>query len=363
MHLLIALSGHGLGHLAQIGPVVNALVTQNPQYQITVMTAVPLALLQARITVAFELWPLVVDPGMAMHNALSVDVAASVAAYQAFHADWDDKVRALTQQLASRAVDLIIADVPYQVLAAAAPLHIPSVALCSLNWADIYAGFAPANAQTQRILQQIQHAYAQAHCFLQPEPSMAMPELRLMPIKAIGPIAQMGQNRQHEIKHPLGLAPTAKLVLVSLGGIDTPLPLHQWPVIPDVFWIVPTTAEARQHPQALALSAIAWPFVDILCSVDAFLTKPGYGSFAESVCNGIPLIFVRRDHWPEQEALIQWVMAHGVGYEIDWQQLQQGELQAALHWAFALGRQAPRQPTGIAQCVQLIQRLPYKNYN
>jgi hypothetical protein len=47
--------------------------------------------------------------------------------------------------------------------------------------------------------------------------------------------------------------------------------------------------------------------IDLLRSVDAVIAKPGYGTFAEAACNATPLLYVRRQEWPEQDCLIEWL--------------------------------------------------------
>jgi UDP-N-acetylglucosamine:LPS N-acetylglucosamine transferase len=80
-----------------------------------------------------------------------------------------------------------------------------------------------------------------------------------------------------------------------------------------------------------------------LRSVDAVLTKPGYGTFAEAACNGTPLLYLRREDWPEQDFLIDWLQTHGRCREISAGELLAGRLLPSLE---ALWRQAaPPIPT------------------
>jgi UDP:flavonoid glycosyltransferase YjiC (YdhE family) len=45
----------------------------------------------------------------------------------------------------------------------------------------------------------------------------------------------------------------------------------------------------------------------LLALVDVVLTKPGYGTFVEAACHGVPLLYVPRDDWPEEEHLVAWM--------------------------------------------------------
>jgi hypothetical protein len=86
-HLVVSISGHGFGHVAQTAPILNLLPERTPQLQLTVRSAVPLSHLRSRIRVPFDHLPSEGDIGMVMSSALDVRVEQSRAAYRAFHAD------------------------------------------------------------------------------------------------------------------------------------------------------------------------------------------------------------------------------------------------------------------------------------
>jgi UDP:flavonoid glycosyltransferase YjiC (YdhE family) len=82
-------------------------------------------------------------------------------------------------------------------------------------------------------------------------------------------------------------------------------------------------------------------YADMLASVDALVTKPGYGSFVEAVGSGVPVLYLPRPDWPEAPYLIDWLRAHGNALEIGEAELRAGRIGAALH---TLWRQAPARP-------------------
>jgi hypothetical protein len=168
-HLYVALSGHGFGHLAQMGPVLNEWRRRWPEARLTVQSALPAEVLRQRIRGEFAVAPGAADFGMIMADALTVQVAESLAAYRAFHAHWDERLAWQERLLREAAPDVLLADVPYLTLAAAARLKIPALALCSLNWADIL----PAIARMRRIWRNCAH-----RCWLltaAPSPFYAQP--------------------------------------------------------------------------------------------------------------------------------------------------------------------------------------------
>jgi hypothetical protein len=137
-HLVVSISGHGFGHVAQTAPILNRLHEHIPQLRLTVRSAAPHSHLRSRIRAPFAYLPSEGDIGMLMSSALDVRVEESCAAYRAFHADWNARIADEAHLLRELGADMVLSNVGYLPLAGAQHADIPNVALCSLNWADIY---------------------------------------------------------------------------------------------------------------------------------------------------------------------------------------------------------------------------------
>lgn len=326
-HLLVDITAHGYGHIAQTAPVVNELARRIPDLRVTVRSAAPPSYLQQRFTCPFHHIPVALDFGMTMFNAVEVDVAHSLANYREYHADWDAKVVQAAQEMRALQPDLLFANVPYLSLAAAQLAQIPAVAMCCLNWADIYRHYAPDDIESRAIHAQMLAAYNGAEVFLKVSPTMPMDGLSKA--RAIAPIAQVGVEQRSLAQSRCGASEGDKLVLVAMGGIDYRLPMEKWPRLAGVRWLVPH-AWNIQRDDTCALEMMGMSFSDVLASCDAVLTKPGYGTFAEAACAGIPVLYVSRGDWPEQPYLIEWLAQHGVCGEVSAAQLHSGELEKSL---------------------------------
>jgi hypothetical protein len=289
-----------------------------------------------------------------MANAVDVLAEQSAQAYAEFHRDWDPIVAREAALLAHLAPDVVLSDVSYLALAGAAAAGIPAVAMCCLNWADIYRHYCGGHANAGAIERQMLDAYSSARCFLKVQPTMPMPGLKNT--QEIGPIAQGGQNRRDEIDALLGLEKKEKLVLVAMGGIHMRLPMEEWPRLPGVRWLVQSSWQVR-HPDAIELERLGLPFVDALRSCDALLTKPGYGSFAEAAVNGTPVLYVRRLDWPEEPYLIDWLQQHGACLEVERQRLMRGGVADELQALLALPTAAPPLATGAAQAAEILAQM------
>jgi hypothetical protein len=256
----------------------------------------------------------------------------------------------VARELAAAGPDLVLADCPYLTLAGARLAEIPSLALCCLNWADIFRHYFAGRPGAAAIHRQQVAAYQGADLFLRTEPSMPMDWLHNG--RDIGPVAAPGRNRRHEIDAILG-SRGERLVLVGLGGIPMRLPLERWPRIEGVRWLVQRDWGVTRS-DAVELESLAMSFTDLLASSDLFLTKPGYGSFTEAACSGVPVLYLARPGWPESPYLERWLEAHGRGLCLSPQGLERGAATAPMARLLAQGRHRPVAPDGVAQAAELI---------
>lgn len=341
-HLLVDISSHGLGHLAQVAPVLNALRAARPDLKLTIRSGLPRERLALRIAGDFDHVHTASDFGFVMTNALDIDLRASAERYRAFHADWPNRVQAEAGWLSRLAPDLVLADVAYLPLAGAAAANIPAAALCSLNWADLVDHYFHREPWLRGVHKQALSAYRSARIFLRTTPGMPM--LNLPNIVNIGAVAERRFVDRAGLARRLGLPEDKRWVLVALGGFDFPLPVADWPRRADVLWLQPEAG---------------MPFQDLLAAADAVITKPGYGTFVEAAVHGVPLLYLRRPDWPEEACLIEWLHGHARAAEIGRAAAQRGHLLEALDALWAQPAPQRTEPTGTVQAAAaLLELLP-----
>lgn len=350
-HLLVCISAHGFGHVAQTAPVLNALHELVPDMLITVRSLAPLDHLRTRINVPFQYVREAGDIGMLMSSAMDVNVNGTAAAYQRLHRDWGLTVSNESRTLREIAPDFVLSNVGYLALAGAHRAGIPCAAMSSLNWGDVLDHYCGAISGTHQVVQQIRLSYANAGAFLRLTPGMPMPGLpNQLPI---GPIAHAGRKRRDEINEFFGLNEEDKLVLLSLGGFDTRLPMENWPRLPGVRWLVPASWRSP-HPDALVLEALGMDFSDVLASCDALICKPGYGSFVEAACCGVPLLYASRPDWPETPDLAVWLAEHAAGTEVSRGRLEMGDFADELQALLDTPRIPAVVPNGVTQAAEWL---------
>lgn len=347
-HLVVSITGHGFGHVAQTAPILNRLHQLHPDLRLTLRSAAPIAQLRSRIDAPFAHLSGEGDIGMAMSSALDVLVEESRAAYRTFHRNWNDRVADEADMLRDLGADLVFSNVGYLPLAGAQRAGIPNAALCSLNWADIYRHYCGDDD----IAAQVAGCYAGADAFLRATPGMAMADLpSLIPV---APIAAVGTNRRTELHHRLKLSGGDKLALVSLGGITSRLPIERWPRIPGMRWLVQQSWHIK-HPDAIVLETLNMHFSDLLASSDVLICKPGYGSFVEAASCGVPVLYVNRPDWPEAPALVEWLQQNGLCREVSRDDLEQGKIAEALEEIWNAPRPKPFIPEGAQQVAEWLE--------
>jgi hypothetical protein len=359
-HLLVDISAHGLGHLAQTAPVLAALRSLRPDLRLTLRSGLSRAHLAKRIAEPFAHLCQASDFGFVMHNAIDIDHAASAAAYRAAHADWDARVRAEAEALRHLGATAVLANAAYLPLAGAALAGLPAIGMCSLNWADLFDHYFGGEAWAAPVGRQIRAAYAAADIFLRVTPGMPMRGFANR--REIGPVAALADIARPVLRRKLagrlGLDESARWVLVAMGGIEFRLPVDSWPHTPGVQWLCPAAWNVgRDDVRVIDPPGSAESFTELLAAADAVLTKPGYGTFVEAACQGTPVIFVPRNGWPEEAPLVEWLRRHVACADIAREAAQRGELAAVLNRLWSAPALPPPSPGGITEAVAAL--LPF----
>jgi len=349
--VFLAITAHGFGHATQAGAVVRALRERRPHLGLTVQTTLPRDFLEDVIRGPFDRVPAASDVGLVNRSAFEVDLEASDAAYRAFHADWNERVTTAADSLRAISPRVVLSDVPYLPLAAAARLGIPAVGFCSLNWADIYAHYLGGRPEARSITAQIREAYASASVFVVPAPGMPMPWLET--VRHVGPCAARGVDRRAELARRCGAAPGDRLVMVAVGGLPWQASYADWPVTPGFRWIV-QGGDPRGRCDMMRLADAGMPALDVMASIDAVVGKLGYSLPVEAACHGKPMLYVPRPDWPETPYVSAWMDDHAACAGIDVESLRDGSFIGALRALLAMPPPTPVDATGAGEAADMI---------
>lgn len=348
--LWVAISHHGYGHLGQMAPILGRLMATGGGPRVVIQSGHSWDVLERFLPFDFVHEPIAADQPLIMENAIRLDLPATVAALDHYHARATDEIAQLTALMQAHDVAVVLSNVGYLPLVAAHRLQIPAFAFCSLNWADILSAYLPVAPALAPHINLISECYAVADVFLAPRPAMPMPCMRN--IISVGPVARGGTR--HSLSALLQRPASVRFGLVSLGGIHYPLGQEGWPAVQGWEWIVP----ALPLPRAgfIDMRTIPLAFPDLLNSVDVLITKPGYGNVAEAGCGGIPVACLPRPDWPETPALLEWLQAQVPVLMIDESDLQSGQgLLSIAQWRKTLGPlSGPVNASGVQEMVNYV---------
>lgn len=336
--LLVAISAHGLGHLGQAAPICNAIHALRPDIALSIWSALPVDTLRQRIHAPFTHIATPCDIGFIMHDAFHVDIEASWQRYIDRDQAWSTHLEAASRTVRAAQPDLIVSDAGEMPLAAGQALNIPTIAMSSLNWADMARAYFADLPGSAVVLDRLTAIYDNSTRALRLSPGMSMrgrEEIILPPVGAVStvPRHEIEQGIRDALPHPY-----QPRILIGMGGIETALPLDQWPLQNKLNLLVanqPTLA-AQGDPVRGIVNADTlrvhhgWSFCDLLAGCDAVICKPGYGTFVEAALAGTPVLYVKRPDWPEQTALMRWLHEHTRCVELPIVDLHQGKFYEAV---------------------------------
>ena len=339
IHLLVCISAHGWGHLAQTVPIVGALRSRLPDLRITVRTGLDADLVRDRFRAVGQPAPDVLpdhsDFGFEMHDAITIDDRRSIARYAALHADptWLDRER---DSLRALGVDAVVANIGYMPLAAAASLGLPAFGVSSLNWADLLASRAHGRADVIAIAASMRQAYATADRLFALVPGMPFDGFERRVRTA--PIARRGRADRAGLRQALGVPTEQRIMMVAFGGLPMAFDTVRWQ-LPEGWSAILFTQGTVETPTVIAAERLGWAYIDLLASCDLLVAKPGYGTFAEAGFASRDTLAVPRDDWPEAPWLIDWLAQHARCATIALPELRAGRFEAGLA---AIARQPAR---------------------
>jgi hypothetical protein len=357
MLIWCAISSHGLGHAAQVVPVLNELGGIILDLHAILRTQVPARFFEDRLTIRWTRSSAQQDIGCIQHGPLTIDVAATWNAHAQFHTGWEQKIHDETLAMRAAGPALVLSDISHLAIEAGAKAGIPTVGLCNLSWDQVLKPLAdPGRADQQETIRHIQRAYAHAELMLRPAPGV--PLTAFSKVSDIGPIADPAPNAASDLRRTLVTAPSERIVLIGLGGIALgTLPFDRLERMESYRFIVSGPVPDR-YTRIHAASALPFSFRALLASAEIIVTKPGYSTVAEAVALGKPVVYVRRYNFVDEQTLVDYLHRYGRAVELLQQDFAAGRWTHALNAALTTPAPAQLPPrwTGARQAAGILQR-------
>jgi L-arabinokinase len=286
--LLFYVSGHGFGHATRIRALIAALAERAPAGpRVHVRTEAPHWIFTER-DAGVDCTSAPVDAGVLQHGGMDLDIDGTLAAHEAFAADWEGALAREARFIEGLAPDLVVADIPPLAFAAARRAGVPAVGVANFSWDWILAQWAAAEPRWAPIAARYREAYGGAECLYRLPLHADLSAFR--EIVDVPLLVNRSRASRSDCRERLGLTrdDPRRLVLVSFGGFES------GPVAGGagedlggyVFAIV------GEKPAPLAHE-------DLMCACDAVIGKTGYGTVAEALAHRVRFLFLPRKGFPE----------------------------------------------------------------
>jgi hypothetical protein len=323
-------SGHGFGHASRDVEIVNALHALAPDVRVVVRTSAPRWLFDLTLTAPVEWRPRECDTGIVQVDSLRLDLEATLARADAFHATLDDQADDEARFLREIGARLVVGDIPPLAFAAAAAAGLPSIAIGNFTWDWIYEGYEETAARVPRLVPALRAAYAHATEALRlPVGGGFAPFARVTDVPFV---ARRSRRDPRETRRRFDLPEDGRLVLASFGGyglkdidLSRLAALEGWTVVttsnvrarrrdaeagssaassaaPDDTALLPSTVRFVDEK---AVYAAGYRYEDLVAAVNVVATKPGYGIVAECIANGAAIIYTSRGRFVEYEVMVR----------------------------------------------------------
>jgi hypothetical protein len=296
----------------RVAAILRALRERAPELPLLVRSEAPAWLFTRRCErVACSGAPL--DVGVLQRHGLELDLPGTLAAHEAFLADWERHLERETRWLAGSGARLVVGDVPPLAFAAAARAGLPSLAVANFSWDWILEPYVAAEPGFAPIVQRYARTYAEADLLYRLPLCGEFPAFR--EIRDAPLLAHRSRRGRDEVIARLGVAPDdpRPLALVSFGGFGSgAIEAQRWddlggyrflghgpapPGLPAPWTSLPREGEVEHE--------------ELVGACDVLIGKPGYSTCAEVLAHGARFLHLPRADFREVPVLESALAAHG----------------------------------------------------
>ena len=324
------ITAHGYGHGVRSCDIIRALNRLYPETSVLVVSDLPAPFLHNRIgSNNIPIRARSFDLGMVQLDSIRVDVAATLARAMVLYGERERLIREETAFLKEKGIRLVIADIPAIPLEAAALAGSTRIAVGNFSWDWIYSEFLGEDSRWEPVVEMFRSQYAQADLLLRLPFHDEMTAFSHR--EDIPPVASPGKSRRKEIARLTGCDLSKKWVLLSFTTLDwNEEALDRVERMTDYeFLTVLPLRWDRRNIHAVSREEV--PFSDVVATVDAVISKPGFGILSDCIVNHKPLIYAERTNfreYPILEAAIHRYLKH---VHISAHDLYRGNLAGSLH--------------------------------
>lgn len=341
-------SAHGYGHGVRSCDILRALLRLHPGLRIAVTSDLPAPFFHDRLGPdAVELRPGSFDVGMVQLDSVRVDVPATLARVERLYARRRPAIEAEIDFFRSAGIAAVVADIPAIPLEAAAEAGLPRIAVGNFAWDWIYSAFVERDRRWEPLVRFFEEGYRRADLLLR------LPfadEMKIFPRREDVPIvAAPGRSRRRDLAALAGCRDDRRWVLLSFTSLEWNEEALDRVAALDRYEFFTVEPLAWRRPNIHPIDRRSVAFCDVVASVDAVVSKPGFGIVSECVVNRKPLAYVDRTDFLEYPLLEAAIRRFLKSVHVPAAQLYAGDIGDAVEALWTRPEPAESLPAGGAE--------------
>jgi len=300
------ISPHGFGHAARAAAVMQVISDLDASVGFEIFTTVPSWFFQDSMSAPVNCHALLTDIGLVQQTAFQADLNQTLHGLNDFLPFPAPLISEITATVKKLHCVLIVCDISPMGIVIANETGIPSVLVENFTWDWIYEQYAGADDRFDRHIEYLRSWFQAASYHIQTEPVCCPSSADLTTV----PVSRKTRTTSYSIRKRLGLPETAKMVLITTGGIKQGYGfLETLKTQPDIHFVIPGAGPKMEIRDNYVILPHRSDFYhpDLVNACDAVVGKVGYSTLAEVYHAGVPFGYVTRSNFRESEPLAAFI--------------------------------------------------------
>ena len=300
------ISPHGFGHAARSAAVMQAIADIDPAVEFEIFTTVPSWFFQDSVSVPFNCHGLLTDIGLIQKDTFQVDLNKTIGRLNDFLPFQASLISEISANVTTLNCVLIICDISPLGIAVAAEAAIPSLLIENFTWDWIYEQYTGGENGFISHKNYLRSLFQAADYHIQTEPVCCRCSADL----TTAPVSRNIRTPARRIRKRLGIPQSAKMVLVTTGGINQSYGfVKELNKITGVWFVMPGAGSEMEIRQNWIILPHRSDFYhpDLINASDAVVGKVGYSTLAEVYQAGIPFGYVTRPDFRESDTMAAFI--------------------------------------------------------
>ncbi len=328
-NIVFFISEHGFGHASRATSIINKLLC-NKNIRILIFSNIAKWFFDKSIAGNFELFNFQTDIGLIQKNPFEEDLEKTLENLEQFYTFETQRLELFCEKLRAENAHLIISDISPIGIQVGKKLEVQTVLIENFTWDWIYEPYVSTHSEFKKFIEINKKLNSLADFHYQTLPVCNRNEkYSLLP-----PIFREKRHSKEKMRKELGVPLSAKLVLVTMGGI--PLTINQISFKFDVkntFFVIPGSDVKSQITED---NKIFLPHnhnffhPDLVHASDLVIGKVGYSTIAEVYSANVPFLYIPRENFRESIYLEKFIQSEMIGFPIKQESLVDGTIKEDL---------------------------------